>query len=44
MPNARLFIVPDGGHFFFGHREEVNDEIAQFLRSSVAELQSKALT
>jgi pimeloyl-ACP methyl ester carboxylesterase len=44
MPNARLCIVPDGGHFFFGHREEVKEEIAQFLRSNVAELQSNALT
>lgn len=42
MPNARLFIVPDGGHFFFGHREEVKDEIAQFLHSSVPELQVKS--
>src|SRR5512143_852154 len=36
MPNARLFVVPDGGHFLFGHTEEVKAEIAQFLRDSVA--------
>ena len=31
MPNARLHEVPDGGHFLFGHREEVKAEIARFL-------------
>jgi pimeloyl-ACP methyl ester carboxylesterase len=31
MPNAKLFTVPDGGHFFFGHSTEVRDEIALFL-------------
>jgi pimeloyl-ACP methyl ester carboxylesterase len=39
MPNARLFLVPDGGHFLFGHMEETRSETAQFLRSHVAELQ-----
>ena len=39
MPNARLFLVPDGGHFLFGHAEEVKSEITHFLRSSVTELQ-----
>ncbi len=33
MPNARLYIVPDGGHLLFGHAEEVKAEIASFLRS-----------
>jgi pimeloyl-ACP methyl ester carboxylesterase len=33
MPNARLFVVPDGGHFLFGHTEEVKSEIAPFLSS-----------
>jgi pimeloyl-ACP methyl ester carboxylesterase len=33
MPNARLFVVPDGGHFLFGHTEEVKSGIAQFLIS-----------
>jgi pimeloyl-ACP methyl ester carboxylesterase len=31
IPNARQYIVPNGGHFFFGHSEEVKTEIAQFL-------------
>ncbi len=31
MPNARLYAVPDGGHFLFGHAKEANAEIAQFL-------------
>jgi pimeloyl-ACP methyl ester carboxylesterase len=43
MSNARLIVVPDGGHFFFGHNEEVKEEITQFLRSSVAELHSETL-
>jgi pimeloyl-ACP methyl ester carboxylesterase len=39
MPNARLCIVPDGGHLLFGHTEEVKAEIAQFLRSHEAAMQ-----
>ncbi len=31
MPNARIYAVPDGGHFLFGHAKEANAEIAQFL-------------
>jgi pimeloyl-ACP methyl ester carboxylesterase len=41
MPNARLFLVPDGGHFYFGHSEEVRAEIADFLRSNLPELQEE---
>jgi pimeloyl-ACP methyl ester carboxylesterase len=33
MPNARLYTVPDGGHLFFGHAEEIKAEIAHFLSS-----------
>lgn len=33
LPNARLYIVPDGGHLLFGHAEEVKAEISSFLRS-----------
>jgi pimeloyl-ACP methyl ester carboxylesterase len=40
MPNARLFVVPEGGHFLFGHTQEVKSEIAQFLHSHVAEPQT----
>jgi pimeloyl-ACP methyl ester carboxylesterase len=40
MPNARLYIVPDGGHLLFGHAEEVKAEIDSFLRSSVAGYQN----
>ena len=40
MPNARQYIVPDGGHLLFGHGEEVKGEIADFLRDQVAEPQS----
>lgn len=38
MPGARLFVVPDGGHLFFGHAGVVRAEISRFLLSSVAEL------
>lgn len=39
MPNARLYVVPDGGHFLFGHAEETKAEIDRFLRSFVVEPQ-----
>ncbi len=37
MPNARLYTVPDGGHLFFGHAEEVRAEIARFLTRTMAD-------
>jgi pimeloyl-ACP methyl ester carboxylesterase len=37
MPNVRMFSVPDGGHFLFGHAKEVKAEVARFLHSNVAE-------
>jgi pimeloyl-ACP methyl ester carboxylesterase len=40
FPNARLYVVPDGGHPLLGHSAEVNAEITQFLRSKVAVLNS----
>jgi pimeloyl-ACP methyl ester carboxylesterase len=40
LPKARLFVVPEGGHFLFGHTEEAKAEIAQFLRNNVAETQN----
>ena len=40
MPNARLYVVPDGGHFLFGHTVEANAEIARFLGSILAEGQA----
>jgi pimeloyl-ACP methyl ester carboxylesterase len=39
MPKARIYVVPDGGHFFFGHAEEVRAEVARFLGSHVVEPQ-----
>jgi pimeloyl-ACP methyl ester carboxylesterase len=44
MPNARQYIVPNGGHFFFGHDDEVKKEIAQFLYSKVGGGIPKGLT
>jgi pimeloyl-ACP methyl ester carboxylesterase len=38
FPNARLFVVPDGGHLILGHDAEVKAEIAHFLNSSIAGL------
>jgi pimeloyl-ACP methyl ester carboxylesterase len=40
LPNARLYVVPDGGHPLLGHSAEVKAEITQFLRNSVAVLNS----
>jgi pimeloyl-ACP methyl ester carboxylesterase len=37
MPSMHLSVIPDGGHFLFGHVEEVKAEIAQFLRTNVFE-------
>jgi pimeloyl-ACP methyl ester carboxylesterase len=42
LPNARLYIVPDGGHLLFGHAEEVKAEIDNFLRNHVVESQIAA--
>jgi len=42
MPNARLYVVPDGGHFMFGHAEEVRTEVVRFLASHMAEPQGTA--
>ena len=39
MPNARLYVVPDGGHFLFGHADEVRAEVARFLGSHKVEPQ-----
>ncbi len=33
LPNAKVFVVPEGGHFVFGHIEEVQAEIARFMQS-----------
>lgn len=35
IPKASLFSVKEGGHFFFGHVEEVKFEIAQFLQNKL---------
>jgi 2-hydroxy-6-oxonona-2,4-dienedioate hydrolase len=35
FPNARLFVVPDGGHLLLGHSEEVNGEIQRFLQDEL---------
>jgi pimeloyl-ACP methyl ester carboxylesterase len=38
FPNARLYVVADGGHPLLGHAQEVKSEITQFLNSIVAVL------
>ena len=38
IPNARLLVVPDGGHLLLGHTQEVKEEITEFLRDNVLEL------
>jgi pimeloyl-ACP methyl ester carboxylesterase len=40
MPDARLFVVPEGGHFMFGHEQEARQEIARFLAGILAEHQA----
>jgi pimeloyl-ACP methyl ester carboxylesterase len=40
MPNARLFVLPDGGHFLFGHAAEARAEISQFLRRHITEFRN----
>jgi pimeloyl-ACP methyl ester carboxylesterase len=40
MPNVRQFVVPDGGHFFFGHADEVRAEVIRFLGSYTEEPQN----
>lgn len=36
IPNAHLFVVPDGGHLLFGHAGEVKAEVACWLGSHPA--------
>lgn len=38
MPNAHLYILPDGGHLLFGHAEVVKAEIAGFLRRFASDI------
>jgi pimeloyl-ACP methyl ester carboxylesterase len=38
FPNRRHYIVPDGGHLFFNHDQEVRSEISSFLAQHIAEL------
>lgn len=40
MPNARLFVLPEGGHFLFGHEGEARAEIARFLGGMQTERQA----
>jgi pimeloyl-ACP methyl ester carboxylesterase len=40
FPNARLYVVPDGGHQLLGHSQEIKSEILQFLNSNVAVLKN----
>jgi pimeloyl-ACP methyl ester carboxylesterase len=42
IPNARLFVVPDGGHQLLGHAQEARSEIARFLRTNVPVPKSSA--
>jgi pimeloyl-ACP methyl ester carboxylesterase len=32
LPNAQIYTLPDGGHLYFGHMEEVTSEILQFMK------------
>jgi len=35
LPNARTYTLPDGGHLYFGHMEEVTSEILRFMHESI---------
>jgi pimeloyl-ACP methyl ester carboxylesterase len=35
IPNARLYVMPDGGHPLLGHTQEIKSEIKQFLNNVV---------
>jgi pimeloyl-ACP methyl ester carboxylesterase len=37
LPDARLFVLPDGGHPLFGHAQEIQVEIKQFLNNTAFE-------
>jgi len=39
FPNARLYVLPDGGHLILGHSEEVDAEIVRFLREDATTLE-----
>jgi len=38
FPNRHQYLVPDGGHLFFNHENEVKAEITRFLTSTIPEL------
>ncbi len=38
FPNKHHFIVPDGGHLFFNHDQEVRSEILSFMAEKIPEL------
>ena len=40
IPNARLFILPDGGHILLGHSKEVNSEVIRFILGEAAVLET----
>jgi pimeloyl-ACP methyl ester carboxylesterase len=42
MPNARLNVVPNGGHLLFGHSEEVKSEITKFLHNKLVKVSGAA--
>jgi pimeloyl-ACP methyl ester carboxylesterase len=37
LPDARLYLVPDGGHLLLGHSDEVKAEITRFLNKTMAD-------
>lgn len=38
FPNKRHYVIPDGGHLFFNHDQEVRSEILHFLADKIPEL------
>ena len=35
LPNAQIYTLPDGGHLYFGHMQEVTSKILQFMQSHI---------
>jgi pimeloyl-ACP methyl ester carboxylesterase len=42
LPNAQRYILPDGGHLYFGHMEEVTAKILQFMHAHLDEQKETA--
>lgn len=42
LPNAQTYTLPDGGHLYFGHMEEVTSEILKFMHGHLDKMRRSA--